>query len=145
MKANIIKKYFQAWIDVDIEVIKQTFSQDVIYSECYGPEYHGLSQILNWFEDWNSHGQVLQWTIKRLFEQNQTIIVEWYFQCIYDGKIDGFNGITVADFDENMKISRLSEFQSQAEHYYPYETVSSKKGADYESYKRNFTQKKKDN
>ena len=26
--------------------------------------------------------------------QNQTLIVEWYFRCNYDGKIDGFDGVT---------------------------------------------------
>lgn len=34
-----------AWINKDIEVVKQTFSENALYSECYGPEYRGLSQI----------------------------------------------------------------------------------------------------
>ena len=49
MKADVIKKYFQSWIDKDIEIVKQTFSENALYSECYGPEYHGLSQIAMWF------------------------------------------------------------------------------------------------
>ena len=121
MKANIIQKYFQAWIDRDIEIVKQTFTEDAVYSECYGPEYHGLQQILRWFEEWNKRGRVLEWTIKRTFEQGQTIIVEWYFRCDYDGVVDGFDGVTVADFDDDMKISKLSEYQSKHEHCYPYE------------------------
>ena len=122
MKADIIKKYFQAWINKDIQSVKQIFSENALYSECYGPEYHGLSQILKWFEDWNYRGQVLEWTIKRILEQNQTLIIEWYFKCNYDGVVDGFNGVTIADFDDDMKILKLCEFQSKAEHYYPYET-----------------------
>ena len=122
MKADVIKKYFQSWIDKDIEIVKQTFSENALYSECYGPEYHGLSQIVTWFEDWNNKGQVLEWTIKRILEQNQTLIVEWYFKCNYDGRVDGFDGVTIADFDNDMKISKLCEFQSKAEHYYPYES-----------------------
>lgn len=120
MREKIIRSYFKAWIDADIEIVKQTFSDDIVYSECYGPEYRGLSQIEEWFTDWNKKGKVLEWTIKRILEQNNTLIVEWYFKCNYDGNIDGFDGVTIADFDSDMKISRLSEFQSKAEHFYPY-------------------------
>lgn len=37
MRAEIIRKYFQAWIKVDVETVKQTFSENAVYSECYGP------------------------------------------------------------------------------------------------------------
>lgn len=120
MKAEILKNYFTAWINKDIETVRQTFSENAVYSECYGPEYHGLSQIEKWFEDWNQRGQVLEWTIKRILQQNQTVIAEWYFKCSYDGNVDGFDGVTIADFDGDMKISKLCEFQSKAEHVYPY-------------------------
>lgn len=49
------------------------------------------------------------------------LIVEWYFKCNYDGKADGFDSATIADFDNDMKILKLFEFQSKAEHCYPYE------------------------
>lgn len=117
---NIIRRYFASWIENDIEVIKQTFSENVVYSECYGPEYHGLQQIIKWFTDWHKKGRVLEWRIKRIIQQNNTIVVEWYFKCDYDKNIDGFDGVTIADFDGDMKIVKLCEFQSKEEHYYPY-------------------------
>lgn len=46
-------------------------------------------------------------------------VVEWYFKCDYEGNVDGFDGVTIAEFNEDMKICDL-EFQSKAEHYYPY-------------------------
>ena len=115
-----IEKYFQAWIDVDLDTVKKVFSDDVIYTECYGPEYHGLSQIVRWFTDWNQKGRVLEWTIKRMVEQDKTIVVEWYFSCDYEGNVDGFDGVTIADFNDTGKIFRLREFQSKPEHNYPY-------------------------
>ena len=115
-----IEKYFQAWIDVDLDTVKKVFSDDVIYTECYGPEYHGLSQIVRWFTDWNQKGRVLEWTIKRMVEQDKTIVVEWYFSCDYEGNVDGFDGVTIADFNDSGKIFRLREFQSKPEHNYPY-------------------------
>ena len=115
-----IQKYFKAWLNVDIEVLSDVFSNDIIYSECYGPEYHGISQILKWFDDWNQKGKVLEWTIKRSIEKEKTIVVEWFFKCEYEGNIDGFDGVTIADFDKEGKIKHLCEFQSKPDHYYPY-------------------------
>lgn len=33
MRAEIIKKYFQAWINKDIEIVKQTFSENMKISK----------------------------------------------------------------------------------------------------------------
>ena len=49
-----------------------------------------------------------------------TAVVEWFFQCDYEGNVDGFDGVTIAEFDVDMKICDLKEFQSKAEHHYPY-------------------------
>ncbi len=116
-----IKRYFQSWINNDIETVKDIFADNVIYTECYGPEYHGLKQIIMWFEDWNKKGKVIEWSVKRFIEKDDTIVIEWFFKCDYEGVIDGFDGITIADFDEHGKIIRLSEFQSKTDHIYPYD------------------------
>ena len=117
---EIIREYFRAWIDRDIEIVKNTFSDNAVYSESYGPEYRGLPQILQWFRDWNEHGRVLEWSVKRVLEIGPTAVAEWYFHCEYDGVTDAFDGVTIADFDESGKIVKLCEFQSKAEHCYPY-------------------------
>lgn len=117
---EIIRRYFKAWLDNDIQIIKHTFSENIVYCECYGPEYHGISQIIKWFTEWHERGKVLEWTVKRVIQENNTLIAEWYFKCNYDGNIDGFDGVTIVDFDDNLRISRLCEYQSKAEHYYPY-------------------------
>ena len=36
------------------------------------------------------------------------------------GLAGSFDGVTVAEFDEAGKILRLSEYESKAEHEYPY-------------------------
>ena len=115
-----IQKYFKAWLNADIDILSDIFSNDIIYSECYGPEYHGITQILKWFDDWNQKGKVLEWTIKRSIEKENTIVVEWFFKCEFEGNIEGFDGVTIADFDKEGKIKRLCEFQSKHDHYYPY-------------------------
>ena len=115
-----VRGYFQAWLEQDLEAVKEVFAENVVYSECYGPEYRGLSQIIRWFTEWNERGRVLDWRIKRVLQENKTLVAEWYFQCQYEGVIDGFDGVSIVDFDDEMKIVKLREFQSKAEHYFPY-------------------------
>ena len=98
-----------SWIK-DIDAVKEIFSDDIIYSECYGPVYNGIGQIIRWFEDWNRKGTVLQWNIKRVIGSENTAVVEWYFKCDYEGNVDGFDGVTIAEFDADMKICDLKEF-----------------------------------
>ena len=117
---DIIRRYFNAWVKADGTVIKEIFSDKTVYSECYGPEYHGLDQIVKWFEAWNQKGRVLEWNIKRMDSIGKTVYAEWYFKCEYEGNIDGFDGVTIADFDDDGRIVKLCEFQSKAEHYLPY-------------------------
>ncbi|MBO4419229.1 MAG: nuclear transport factor 2 family protein [Oscillospiraceae bacterium] len=116
-----IRAYFRSWIEKDEAAFQRSFSQDAVYSECYGPEYHGLPQLLRWFRDWNARGSVLSWEIKRFLKADRTAVAEWYFRCVFDGVEDGFDGVTIADFDAAGKIQKLSEFQSKAEHCCPYE------------------------
>ena len=117
---DIIRQYFEAWINADGTRIKEFFSDKIVYCECYGPEYHGPDQIVKWFEDWNRKGRVLKWRIKRMNSIGKTVFAEWYFKCEYDGIIDGFDGVTIADFDESHRIERMCEFQAKADHYLPY-------------------------
>lgn len=118
---QVIRKYFRAWLEKDDSVLRDVFAENILYSECYGPEYHGIDQVLQWFSDWNRKGSVLEWPIKRVIQQGNTLVAEWYFRCDYEGSIGGFDGVTIADFDENLRIIKLLEFQSKAEHEYPYD------------------------
>ena len=40
MKVDVIKKYFQSWLDNDVEVVKQTFSENALYSVLPSTEIH---------------------------------------------------------------------------------------------------------
>lgn len=115
-----IKTYFEAWLSKNGTALSMIFADDVVYSECYGPEYRGLNQIQRWFSDWNLRGTVLQWDIRNTIESGSTLCVEWYFRCEYDGNVDGFDGVSWIEFDDCGKIKALREFQSKAEHCFPY-------------------------
>lgn len=119
-KEEIIRKYFNAWINKTPDVLPEIFSEEIVYSECYGPEYNGLNQIMLWFCDWNENGCVLEWPIKSFIHDKNHLVVEWYFKCIFKGETGGFDGVSLVTFDDKGKISVLKEFQSKSEHVYPY-------------------------
>ena len=120
---EIIRKYFTCWLNKDEKPLTDIFAEDIIYSECYGPEYHGIRQIQQWFHDWNQKGTVQKWDVKQIYISRNTAIIEWYFQCNYCNTQGAFDGVTIAQFDENNKIYNLKEFQSKCDHEYPYEPV----------------------
>ena len=122
-KEKIIKQYFESWINKDISIIEKHFSQNIRYIECYGPEYNGIRQIRQWFNDWNNGNSVLKWDIKNIIECENTIVVEWFFECEYDKNIDGFDGVSIIEFDDSNKIILIKEFQSKAEHTFPYNEI----------------------
>ena len=115
-----IRAYFNAWIDNNVHVLQDILSDDILYSECYGPEYRGLNQVNIWFTDWNKCGAVRRWDIKQFVHQKNISVVEWYFECIYDNTIDGFDGVSLIEFGDDGKIISIKEFQSKSEHYFPY-------------------------
>ena len=116
----LIENYFRCWVENDPAVLEETFLEDIVYSECYGPEYRGLEQIRQWFSDWNKKGKVLEWKIKGFLHEENRTAVEWYFRCRYDGEESGFDGVSLMEFDQTGKIVSLKEFQSKAEHSFPY-------------------------
>ncbi len=119
-REQTIRRYFSSWVENDPDCLPEIFAENIVYSECYGPEYRGLGQIQKWFSDWNKRGRVLEWNIKGFLHQGSKTAVEWYFRCEYDGSTDGFDGVSLIEFDEAGKIVSLKEFQSKAEHVFPY-------------------------
>jgi SnoaL-like polyketide cyclase. len=121
IRKEIIKKYFNAWVQNDVSELEDIFDVNVVYTECYGPEYHGIKQILQWFSDWQRKGKVIEWNIRHFICEDDKVVVEWYFQCNYENNIDGFDGVSIITFNKENKIITLKEFQSKATHVYPYE------------------------
>ena len=62
-------------------------------------------------------------TIDKYFADNSVYTVEWYFECDYLKNISRFNGVSVIKFDKQRKIAIVKEFQSKAEHIYPYKDI----------------------
>jgi len=120
IREQIIKKYFESWVNNNSSVLKNIFDVNIFYSECYGPEYHGIDEVKIWFIEWNKRGKVLAWNIKQFIHEGNISVVEWYFKCRYDGDIGEFDGLSLIEFNNDNYIVSLKEFQSKIPHYYPY-------------------------
>ncbi len=116
----LIRRYFDAWVHQNASDLEKLFDPDIVYTECYGPEYRGIEQIKRWFSDWNRHGEVLKWEIRRFFKQGKQAAVEWYFECVFDGVVSGFDGVSLVVFNRQGAILELKEYQSKSEHVFPY-------------------------
>lgn len=116
-----IKDLFACWLNKDPSVLESVFSESVVYSECYGPVYHGLSQLKLWFADWNKQGTVLKWDIHAFITSGNQVVCRWYFECEYIKNVDGFDGVSWFVFDDEDKIASVCEYQSTLPHVYPYE------------------------
>ena len=91
-REEAIRRYFAAWVENDPSCLREVFAPEIVYSECYGPEYRGLGQIEKWFADWNKKGRVLEWTVKSFLHQGNRTAVGWFFCCEYEGR-SCFDGV----------------------------------------------------
>lgn len=64
-RERIIRLWFDMWLAKKDLGIFNVFSDNAVYIESWGPEYHGSKKIKLWFEEWNTRGTVLQWDIKQ--------------------------------------------------------------------------------
>ncbi len=120
MREGLIKQYYQMWIDKNRAGLDDIFSDEIYYSESFGPEYQGLTQVKKWFDDWTAKGTVLEWTVTQYIEKENLSIVEWYFACEYNDSVDAINGVSLIEWNEENKMVSVKEFQSKAMHYTPY-------------------------
>ncbi|MEN6339674.1 MAG: nuclear transport factor 2 family protein [Clostridiaceae bacterium] len=117
---QVVRQYFNAWLQKDGSQLRVLFDPDVVYVECYGPEYHGIEQIRRWFFDWNQRGTVTRWDIGRFVLQERRAAVEWTFACEYDGAFSAFDGVSLIEFNESGAMAEVREYQSKQEHVFPY-------------------------
>ena len=121
-REKIIRLWFDMWLQKKDLGISEIFSDNAVYIESWGPEYHESAKIKLWFDEWNARGTVLQWEIKQFFHKEDQTIVEWYFQNqMKNGKIEAFDGVSLIKWTSDDKILFLKEFGCNINNYDPYQ------------------------
>lgn len=116
---ELIKKYFQMWIDKIKLDLTTIFTKDIQYTECYGPQYKGIDEIDEWIKHQFEIQTVTDWTIKNIYHDQNVTTVEWHFVYTQDNENSGFDGVSIIKFKDDL-ISEISEFESKDVHTRPY-------------------------
>lgn len=116
-----VRRYFDMWLRRDCSGIETIFAEDAVYIESDGKEYRGAGQLARWFGDWHRHGSVERWDVTAVAHSGSRSYIEWIFVCVYDGVRSEFDGVTVAEFNEDGRISMLREFAAAHDRVRVYE------------------------
>lgn len=120
-KTEAALAYCQAWLHRDGAALGGLLSPDIVVVECYGPEYRGLEEVEAWFAGWHAQGgRVLAWDVTEAGAFRGGVCLKWRFCCRWDGRESCFDGVSLMDFDERGRISRIEEYSAKAEHIRPY-------------------------
>ena len=121
-REKVIRLWFDMWLQKKDLGISEMFSDNAVYTESWGPEYHGSAKIKLWFDEWNTRGTVLQWDIKQFFHKENQTMVEWYFKNqMNDGKVEVFDEVSLIEWTSDDKILFLKEFGCNINNYDPYQ------------------------
>lgn len=102
------------------DIIGELFTPDCIYTESWGPEYHGSRAVEHWFREWNTRGRVVAWEIRRFTHAGERSFVEWFFEDRMDnGRTERFDGVSVIEWRDG-RIASLKEYGCRIPHYDPY-------------------------
>ncbi|MGL5449824.1 MAG: nuclear transport factor 2 family protein [Lactococcus cremoris] len=74
-KSELFQQTIDAWLTKDINKLLSVLSADIIYTECYGAQYHGKAEIEKWFCQWNNpvENQVKSWTVDKSYVDNERV------------------------------------------------------------------------
>jgi len=121
-RENIIRLWFDMWLQKRDMGIDTIFTGDVVYVESWGPEYENRKTVKHWFEEWNTRGRVLAWDIKQFFHKGDQTVVEWYFKNRMDsGTSEEFDGMSLIEWTPDNRIKFLKEFGCNRNRYNPYQ------------------------
>ena len=109
-REEIIQLWFEMWLKQQDLGIDHIFTEDVIYTESWSPQYRSREAVKHWFEEWNTRGRVAVWDIKQFFHKENQTVAEWYFKNeMASGKTEEFDGISLVEWTAENQIKSLKE------------------------------------
>ena len=121
-REKTIRLWFDMWLYQKDMGIDDIFTEDVLYTESWCPQYSNRKTVKHWFQEWNTRGKVVVWEIKQFFHKENQTIVEWYFKNgMNNGDIEEFDGISLIEWTEDNKIKSLKEFGCNRNTNNPYQ------------------------
>ena len=72
-REEIVRRWLLMWLQGEDLGIKEIFAEDAVYTESWGPVYHGAEAITHWFGEWLTRGRVQVWDVHRFFHAGDQI------------------------------------------------------------------------
>jgi len=116
---KLIETYFKMWIERDFSRINDIFADDIFYRECYGACYRILKEIHLWITQQLKKQVVLNWSINTVNVDNNSFFVTWIFHAKEENEYI-FDGISRIEFNGDSKISKIIEYETKHEIFYPF-------------------------
>ena len=57
-REKTIRLWFDMWLNQQDMGIDDIFTEDVIYTESWSPQYNNRKTVKHWFQEWNTRGKV---------------------------------------------------------------------------------------
>ena len=116
-----LRRWFALWLTKEEDDLSTLFTPDAVYTESWGPEYHGAATIRHWLREWCTRGEVLQWDLLTFFHRGDQTAAQWLFHSrMHDGSETHFEGMSLVTWDPSGRMAALKEFGCNLERYDPY-------------------------
>lgn len=117
IKEEIICEWFNAWHNQKWDNFSEVFALNVVYSECFGAKYFGISQVINWKQHWHQTTNLLEWKVINITSVNSQSIVEWYFKFSKNGEVKKYNGVSIILWNNENKICSIRDYSAMYHNY----------------------------
>lgn len=120
-REETIKVWFDMWLSDDVMPMNALFTEDVVYTECWGNQYFGKEEIGRWFQDWHKNNRMNIWKVNRFMHTEDKTIVEWHMEALAkNGTTRWMDGVYIVEWDENEQIKSLREYGANSRMIRPY-------------------------
>ncbi len=111
-KEEIVHEWFNAWHDQNWDNFANVFALNVVYSECFGAKYFGISQVINWKNSWHQSFDLLQWKVISVSSTESKSIVEWYYNFCMNDQVQKYNGVSIILWNSENKICSIRDYSA---------------------------------
>lgn len=121
-REETIRIWTEMWLGDDTMPMDAIFTEDVVYSECWGNEYTGREEIRRWFLDWHKNNRMIAWRVSQFLHDEDKTVAKWHMEAeAADGiTTRTIDGLYLVEWDDSGRIRVLEEYGASPSKKHPY-------------------------